>query len=40
MKRMARPSEIAAAVAYFAGDDAAYVTGQVLSVNGGMSRVG
>lgn len=40
MRRMAQPAEIAAAVAYFAGDDAAYVTGQVLSVNGGMSRVG
>jgi 2-hydroxycyclohexanecarboxyl-CoA dehydrogenase len=40
MRRMARPTEIAGAVAYFASDDAAYITGQVLSVNGGMSRVG
>lgn len=40
MRRMARPTEIAGAVAYFVSDDAAYITGQVLSVNGGMSRVG
>jgi 2-hydroxycyclohexanecarboxyl-CoA dehydrogenase len=39
MRRMARPEDVAAAVAYFARDDAAYVTGQVLSVNGGMTRV-
>jgi 2-hydroxycyclohexanecarboxyl-CoA dehydrogenase len=39
MRRMARPEDVAAAVAYFAGPDAAYVTGQVLSVNGGMTRV-
>lgn len=31
---MARPEEIAAAVAYFASDDAAFVTGQILSVSG------
>jgi len=40
MRRLARPEEIAGAVAYFASDDAAFVTGQVLSVNGGMTRVG
>lgn len=40
MRRMARPAEIAGAVAYFVSDEAAYITGQVLSVNGGMSRVG
>ncbi len=35
MKRAGRPEDIAAAVAYLASDDANYVTGQTLSVNGG-----
>ncbi|MFJ8927518.1 SDR family NAD(P)-dependent oxidoreductase [Streptomyces sp. NPDC102364] len=35
MKRAGRPEEIAHAVAYLASDEAAYVTGQTLSVNGG-----
>jgi 3-oxoacyl-[acyl-carrier protein] reductase len=34
--RMGKPEEIAYAVAFFASDEAAYVTGQVLSVDGGM----
>jgi 2-hydroxycyclohexanecarboxyl-CoA dehydrogenase len=33
--RLGRPEEIAAACAYFASDDAGYVTGQLLGVNGG-----
>ena len=33
--RVGLPEEIAAAVAYLASPDAAYVTGQVLHVNGG-----
>lgn len=40
MNRLARPEDIAGAVAYFLGDDAAFVTGQILSVNGGMARLG
>jgi 3-oxoacyl-[acyl-carrier protein] reductase len=34
--RMGSPGDIAAAVAFLASDEAGYVTGQVLSVNGGM----
>lgn len=36
-RRLARPEEIAAAVAFFASDEAAYVTGQTLSVSGGLT---
>lgn len=34
--RVGRPEEVAAAVCYLAGSGAAYVTGQVLRVNGGL----
>ncbi len=34
--RLGRPEEIAAAVAFLASDDAAFITGQVLAPNGGM----
>ena len=37
MKRLGKPEEIAAAMAFLASDDAAYITGQTLRVNGGMS---
>jgi len=36
MGRVATPREIATAVVYLASDEASYVTGQVLRVNGGM----
>ncbi|PCS21491.1 SDR family oxidoreductase [Candidatus Enterovibrio escicola] len=36
MKRLAKPEEIAEAVAYLASDAAAYITGETLSVNGGL----
>lgn len=36
-RRLARPEEIAAAVAFFVSDEATYVTGQTLSVSGGLT---
>ena len=36
MRRMGQPAEVAAAVSFLCGDDASYITRQVLSVNGGM----
>ncbi len=37
MRRLGRPEDIAAAVAYLVSEDAGFVTGQTLSVSGGMS---
>jgi 3-oxoacyl-[acyl-carrier protein] reductase len=34
--RMGKPEEVAAAVAFLASEEAAYITGQVLAVDGGM----
>ncbi len=36
LKRLGSPDDIASAVAFLASDEAAYITGQVLAVNGGM----
>ena len=36
LKRMGRPEDVAAAVRFLASDDAAYITGHVINVNGGM----
>jgi 2-hydroxycyclohexanecarboxyl-CoA dehydrogenase len=37
MRRSGQPEEVAAAIAFLAGDDASYVTGQTLNVSGGLS---
>ena len=37
MKRLGRPSDVASAVAFFAAEDAGFVTGQTLSVSGGLT---
>jgi 2-hydroxycyclohexanecarboxyl-CoA dehydrogenase len=34
---LAKPSDVAAAVAFFASDGAEYITGQTLSVSGGLT---
>ena len=37
LRRLGQPSDVAGAVAYFASDDSVYVTGQTLSVSGGLT---
>lgn len=37
MKRIGKPADIANAVCFLASDDASYITGHVLEVNGGMN---
>jgi 3-oxoacyl-[acyl-carrier protein] reductase len=36
MRRLGRPDEVAKTIRFLCSDDASYITGQVLSVNGGM----
>jgi len=37
LRRLGAPEDIAAAVAFLAGDDAGFITGQVLAVDGGLT---
>ena len=37
LRRLGQPSDVAGAVAFFASDDSVYVTGQTLSVSGGLT---
>ncbi len=39
-RRLGQPADLAGAVAFFASSDADYVTGQVLSVSGGLTMAG
>jgi 2-hydroxycyclohexanecarboxyl-CoA dehydrogenase len=40
MKRLGDPEDVADVVAFFVSDDARYLTGQVLSVDGGLTMIG
>lgn len=39
MRRLGRPEDIAPAVAFLASDEASYITGQTLSVSGGITMI-
>ena len=37
MKRLGKPEDVATAVRFFAGEGTSYITGQTLSVSGGLT---
>jgi len=38
--RLGQPDDLAGAIAFFGSDDAAFITGQVISVSGGLTMHG
>ena len=40
MRGLAQPDDIVGAVCFLASDEAAFITGQVLSVSGGLTMAG
>jgi len=38
--RLGQPDDLASAIAFFLSDDASFITGQVLSVSGGLTMNG
>jgi 3-oxoacyl-[acyl-carrier protein] reductase len=40
VRRLGQPADISSAVLYFASDEASYVTGQILKVDGGLTLGG
>ena len=40
MGRMGRPDDLPGAILFFASDDSAFITGQVISVSGGLTMHG
>ena len=40
MRRLGTPQDVADVVAFFVGDDSSFLTGQVLSIDGGLTMIG
>lgn len=40
MRRLGTPEDVADVIAFFVGDDSRYLTGQVLSIDGGLTMIG
>jgi 2-hydroxycyclohexanecarboxyl-CoA dehydrogenase len=40
LKRLGKPEDVPGIVAFLASDDSAYITGQVISVSGGLTMSG
>lgn len=40
MRRLGRPEEVAAVVSFFCSEESRYLTGQVLSIDGGLTMIG
>ena len=40
LRRLGMPEDVADVVAFFVSDDSRYITGQVLSIDGGLTMIG